>query len=190
MRAGVAALPCGGVAGLRGYGAASHPRLGRALPLAGLALAAALAARPALAQSDSAAAYRTPPAITWGKWAAAALAVGSTALGIHQHYAGNDAYRNLVLYCGGAITCSIGPDGRYADGRAEATYQQVVRDDRSARAWLVLGQVAAIGTAVLFVLELRHESGPPNIPFSGLLVESGDGVTRVGYRIPVRLRAW
>jgi hypothetical protein len=153
------------------------------------AAAGAAAARPALAQGDSAApaAYRTAPVVRWGKWAAAALAVGSTALGIREHNAGNNAYRSLVVYCSEVIVCSIGQDGRYIDARAEAAYQQVVRDDRSARAWLVIGQLAAVGSAVLFVLELRHETGPPNIPFSGLLVESRGGVTRVGYRIPVRL---
>jgi hypothetical protein len=162
--------------------------------LAAIALAVAVSARPAFAQRDSAAPaatpapapYRVPPSIRWGKWAAAAAAVGSTVLGIHQHNAGNNAYRDLVLYCGEVITCSIGPDGRYVDARAEATYGQVVRDDRSARAWLVVGQLAALGSAVLFVLELTHEHGPPNIPFNGIMVESGNGVTRVGYRVPIR----
>ena len=153
-------------------------------------------APPAVAQRDSAGApppaavpapYRIAPAVTWGKWAAAALAVGSTALGIHEHNAGNDAYRDLVLYCGEVVTCAIAPNGRYGDATVEAMYQQVVRDDRAARVWLVVGQTALIGSAVLFVLELTHESGPPNIPFSGLLVESGYGVTRVGVRVPVRL---
>jgi hypothetical protein len=161
--------------------------------LATLALVAAASAPPAFAQRDSAAPaaapvpYRVAPSITWGKWAAAAAAVGSTVLGIRQHNAGNNAYRDLVLYCGEVITCSIGSDGRYVDARAEATYQQVVRHDRSARAWLVVGQLAALGSAVLFVLELKHGGGPPNIPFNGITVDSGNGVTRVGYRIPIRL---
>jgi hypothetical protein len=167
----------------------------RIVALAWLALAAAAAAPPAFAQRDSAAPaaapapgpYRVAPAIRWGKWAAAAGAVGATVLGIRQHNAGNNAYRALVLYCGGSVTCSIGPDGHYLDARAEATYRQVVRDDRSARAWLVAGQITALGSAVLFVLELEHEAGPPNIPFNGLMVESGGGVTRVGYRIPIRM---
>jgi hypothetical protein len=154
------------------------------------AVAGAAVARPVTAQTDSAALRRhaAAPAITWGKWAAAALALGSTALGIHQHYAGDNAYRALVLYCGDAITCGVGPDGHYVNSQAEAKYQEVVRDDRSARAWLVIGQVAAIGAAVLFVLELKHDAGPPNIPFSGLTLETASGVTRVGYRIPVRIR--
>ena len=160
------------------------------LPLVLLVTAATLVAPPLMAQSDSAPASRheAAPALKWGKWAAVAFAVGSAAVGIHEHNAGDDAYRTLVLYCGEVITCAIGPDGRYANAHAEATYQQVVRADRSARAWLTIGQVAAVASAVLFVLELKHEAGPPNIPYNGITVESGQGVTHVGYRIPFRIR--
>jgi len=186
-----------GVAGLRARGWTA------ALGAAGLLLASL--ARPALAQSDTAAVApagaaaqpapaqsaepapnRTPPGIKWGKWGAALLAVAATGIGVHQHNAGNSAYATLVRYCGN-VTCTIGSDGRYQDGFAEGTYQQVVRDDRSARAWIVAGQLAAVGSAVLFVLELRHTSEPPNIPYSGFLVESEPGVTRVGWRVPVRI---
>ena len=165
------------------------PRAKWAAVLLAASLCVPAIVRPAVAQVDTAtvpAPYRIAPAIKWGKWAAAAFAVGATALAIHQHSAGNNAYADLVQYCGVVATCSIGPDGRYVDGQAEATYQHVVRDDRSARAWLVVGQLAALGSAVLFVLELRHQAEPPNIPFNGLLVETGGGIVRVGYRMPFR----
>jgi len=144
------------------------------------------AAQPAPSQSAEPAPYRTPPGIKWGKWGAALLAVAATGIGVHQHNAGNNAYATLVRYCGN-VTCTIGSDGRYQDGFAEGTYQQVVRDDRSARAWIVAGQLAAVGSAVLFVLELRHTSEPPNVPYSGLVVESERGMTRIGWRVPVRI---
>lgn len=168
------------------------PSAGWTVTLAATWLLASLPARPVMAQSDSApvSRYAVAPAIKWGKWAAVAFALGSTAVGIHQHNAGDNAYRTLVLYCGEVITCAVGPDGRYVNAHAEATYQQVVRADRSARVWLTIGQVAAVASAVLFVLELKHEAGPPNIPYSGLTVETAGGVTRVGYRIPVRIGAW
>jgi len=155
-------------------------------------LAAGLCARPALAQRDTAAtappaagAVRpaTPGAIKYGKWAAAAIAAVTTAIGIHEHNAGNNAYAGLVGYCSQIAICRLAPDGRYADARAEAAYQQVVRDDRAARVWLVSGQVSAVAAAVLFVLELRHAAGPPNIPFSGLLVEPGLRQNKVGVRV-------
>ena len=168
---------------------------GRAAARLAVALGVA-AGRPALAQTPdtapppapvAAAVTATQPGVAWGKWAAAALAVGATAVGIHQHNSGNDAWASLVRYCGEQITCTIGADGRYADARAEATYRQVVRDDRSARAWLIGGQVAAVAAAVLFVLDLRHETGPPNIPFAGLLVEPGFRDIRIGARLSVGL---
>ncbi len=125
----------------------------------------------------------TPAAIKWGKWAAAALAVGFTGLGIHQHNAGDAAYSELIAYCRNA-SCPIGSDGRYANSGAEALYQRVVRDDRMARAWLIGGQVAAVGSAILFVLELSRNREPPNIPYSGFNVESDRrGRTRVGWRV-------
>jgi hypothetical protein len=131
---------------------------------------------------EAAPARRTSPAITWGKWAAAAAAVSFTALGIRQHDAGDAAFRDLVDYCRTAL-CTLTPGGRYADPRAEASYQRVVRHDRLARAWLVGGQVAAIGSALLFVLELRRGREPPSIPYSGLVVESGADGARLGWRI-------
>jgi hypothetical protein len=127
----------------------------------------------------------TPGGIKYGKWAAAAIAALTTAVGVHEHNAGNNAYAALVGYCSQIAVCRIAPDGRYADARAEAAYQQVVRDDRAARVWLVAGQVSAVGAAVLFVLELRHVAGPPNIPFNGLLVEPGLRQTKVGFRVGV-----
>jgi len=172
---------------------AGAKRVGRALRAGLVAAALWLPASPgaALAQGDTTAARPaaippgTPGAVRYGKWMAAALAVGTTVIGIREHNAGNDAYAALVHYCSQAITCTIATDGRYADATAEATYQQVVRDDRSARAWLVGGQVAAVGTAVLFVLELSHAGGPPNIPFGGLFVEPGPRQSRVGFRVPL-----
>jgi hypothetical protein len=153
--------------------------------VAGLA-AAAPALRPLHAQEPPAGQapheQRTAPVIKWGKWAAAAAAVGFMTLGVRQHNAGDAAFSDLVHYCRTSL-CALTPDGRYADPQAEARYQRVVRDDRSARVWLVAGQVSAIGAAVLFVLELRSSKEPPNIPYSGLVVEAGGYGTRVGWRI-------
>jgi hypothetical protein len=160
----------------------------RRLPLFGLALALVVPLRPALAQRDTLIPARPPSAVvSWGKWGTAALAVGLTVLGIRRHNAGNRAYGALIGYCGGAVVCDLETDGRYADPEAEAFYQSVVRHDRAARAWLVAGQLTAVGSAALFVVDLLHHREPPNIPFAGLLVESGHGVTRVGVRIPVRV---
>ncbi len=150
---------------------------------------AASAGPPAMrVHADSVPAVRPAPAVLgWSKWAAAGLAAGFVTLGIERHNAGNAAFRALISYCGRTATCTIASDGRYADPTAEATYQRVVRADRAARGWLIAGQVTAVGGAVLFVLDLMRQREPGNIPYSGLLVESGGGATRVGWRIPVRI---
>ena len=141
-----------------------------------------LLASPVRAQNTPPPDRGTPFAIQWGKWAAAAAAVGFTALGVRQHNAGDAAYTDLINYCRTRV-CALTPAGRYADPQAEARYQRVVRDDRSARAWLIGGQVAAIGSAVLWVLQLRSTREPPNIPYSGLVLESGGYGTHVGWRV-------
>ncbi len=124
----------------------------------------------------------TPFGIKWGKWAAAAAAVGFTALGVRQHNAGDAAFTDLINYCRTNV-CTLTPAGRYADPQAESRYQRVVRDDRSARAWLIGGQVAAIGSAVLWVLQLRSAREPANIPYSGLVVATDARGARLGWRI-------
>jgi hypothetical protein len=150
----------------------------RGIAAVGLAL---VLATPLGAQAPPAS--RPSAAIRWGKWAAAAAAVGFTALGIHEHNAGDAGYRALIAYCQG-VPCPFGPDGRYADARAEALYQRVVRDDRAARGWLIGGQVAALGSAVLFVLELTRQREPDIIPYSGLVVQSGAyGRTKIGWKV-------
>lgn len=127
----------------------------------------------------------TPPGIRYGKWAAAAVAVGFTAMGIRTHQEADDDFRALADYCKAQGACALGTDGRYTDPVAEARYRDIVRGDRTARAWLISGQTAIVGSAILFVLELKRERGPRNIPYSGLVIEPGAFGTRIGLRLPI-----
>ena len=149
---------------------------------AALTRAAAAQAPPAVAPSGDAA--RTPPIVRYGKWGAAALFVGFTALGVIQHREANDAYDNLRDYCRTG-SCSIGFDGHYANPVAEARYQEVVHADRAARAWLVSGQVALAGATALFIVELLNARGTRNIPFQGLTITPGRSATRIGWKLPI-----
>jgi len=124
----------------------------------------------------------TPAAIRYGKFAALGVAVGFTALGAVSHHRADAYYRDVLTLCREHGPCPIGPDGRYANAAAEAVYQRVVRGDRSARLWLIGGQAALAGSAVLFVMELKRKKGPENIPFSPYIVAGAFG-TRVGVRI-------
>ncbi len=98
-----------------------------------------------------------PPAtVRYGKWIAAALFGGFTALGVQEHERANDRFRELVGYCEDTGPCRVGPDGRYTNSEAEARYREVARGDRAARGWLVAGQVALLTSVTLFVIELRR----------------------------------
>ena len=127
----------------------------------------------------------TPRGIKYGKWAAVAMSAGLTAVGIHVHRGADNDFRTLADYCRGGGACVIGPDGRYTDPAAESLYRAVVRGDRAARAWLMSGQAALVTSAILFVLELKRERGPANIPYSGLIVEPGVNGSRFGLRLTI-----
>jgi hypothetical protein len=139
----------------------------------------------AAAQTTAVSEPPVPPAIHYGKWVTAALALGFTGLGLRAHNGADTEFRNLVDYCTRA-GCVLGPDGRYANAEAEARYRAVVHGDRAARAYLLGGQAALVGSVVLFVLELKRGRGTRNIPYAGLIVETGPRGTRLGIAVPLR----
>jgi hypothetical protein len=88
-----------------------------------LVIAALLAAPPLSAQTPR---THAPPTVVYGKWAAAALAVGFTALGVRAHNQADANFQNLLDYCG-TTGCQTSANGRYADPAAESRYGSVVR---------------------------------------------------------------
>jgi hypothetical protein len=110
--------------------------------------------------------------------------VGFTALGALTHDRADRRYQSLLDYCRTHGPCPIGADGRYGNAGAEAIFESVSADDRAARAWLAGGQVALVGSAVLFIMELKRKREPENIPFSPYLATARFG-TLVGLQIGV-----
>lgn len=155
----------------------------RALMLAALLAIPELAA----AQQQPAPPPPVPGIVRNGKWGAAALFVAATGIGLLEHHRADNAFDDLRALCGNTVQCTIGQDGRYVDPLAEAQYQKIVAGDRAARSWFIGGQVALAGTATLFVIELLHARGSPNIPYSGLIVKPTRDGTRIGLRLPIRL---
>ena len=120
-----------------------------------------------------------PAGYRYGKWAAAAAAIGFGVLGVEAHNRADNAYRTLLDYCRSS-QCRVDPSGGYLDPAAEAQYQNVVEGDRAARTWFIGAQAALVGAVTLFVLELKYApKGPANIPFNGLVLEPG----RIGWRV-------
>ncbi len=126
-----------------------------------------------------------PALVKWGKWGAAALFAGFTVTGVSRHNAADDDFRRLLDWCrGGGGSCELAPGGAYADPASEGLYQSVIAGDRSARRWLVAGQVALAGAVALFIVDLTYTKGPQNIPFDPrLVVTPGVGGTNIGVRL-------
>lgn len=139
----------------------------------------------ARAQSPAPQPTHAPVLVRYGKWAALGLAAGMTILGARTHGRADRDFAALLRYCSTTGPCPIGTDGRYANPVAEALFQRVRSGDRDARAWLIGGQVALAGGAVLLVMELRRKKGPKNIPYSPY-VAAGRLGTLVGLQMGLR----
>ena len=123
--------------------------------------------------------------VHYGKWVAAAGAVGLTALAIKEHSYSAREWDQLLAICRARSTdCATGSDGRYLDYQAELHYEKAIYYDHRARRRLIGGQLSLLTAAVLFLADLHPGRGPGNIPFKPLQVgrtPSGDGVN-VGVR--------
>jgi hypothetical protein len=120
-----------------------------------------LLAAPAGAQS------RLSPLVKYGKWVLAAGAVGMNYLALRSHNRAEETFDELESRClATRPRCNLGSDGEYLDPEIEGLYQSSLRYDRIARGWLIGGEAALAGAAVLFVWELTRPKGrPDNIPF-------------------------
>jgi hypothetical protein len=157
----------------------------RALLLAVLAVLAVLGPLAAARAQAPPAQTRPPAGVRIGKWATLGLAAGFTAMGAVTHDRADRNFQSLLDYCRAHGPCPLRADGRYGNAGAEEIYLRVRGDDRAARAWLAGGQVALVGSAVLFIVELKRKKEPENIPFAPY-VEAGRFGTLVGLQVPWR----
>jgi hypothetical protein len=141
------------------------------------ALAVTLLARPVEAQGVS-------PWIKYGKWVLLAGAAGMNYFAIRAHNRAEKAFDGVESRCFETRSrCDLGPDGRYLDAEIESFYQSSLRYDRIARGWLIGGESALAGAAVLFIWELaRPKERPDNIPFEPE-IRSMPGGTGMGLRV-------
>ena len=123
------------------------------------------------AQRSDSLLVRTPVAVKYGKWVTLAGAVGMGILAARAHNSADQAFDQLRRYCNfSTARCDQAGDGSYLDPVAEGYYQSSLGHDRTARRWLVGGEVSLMATAGLFVWELTRPKGPPrNIPFEPTL---------------------
>ena len=107
------------------------------------------------------------PFVKYGKWVLLAGAAGMNYFAIRAHDRAENAFDDLEARCAQTRSrCDLNAEGRYLDPETESLYQTSLRYDRVARGWLIGGESALAGAAVLFVWELARPKGrPDNIPF-------------------------
>ena len=121
-----------------------------------------------LATTTSAAAQQPGPLVRYGKWLLAAGAIGMNLAAARAHDRAEESFDAIEDACFPPHTnrCALGPDGSYVDRQIESLYQASLHYDRSARRWLIAGETALVGAAVLFVWEMTSKTHKPdNIPF-------------------------
>jgi hypothetical protein len=125
-----------------------------------------------------------------GKWLAAAGAAGAAVYGFVRNGEADDAFTMLEEACDASPQRCVlrNAGGSYADAELERLYQDVLGLDRRARNGLILGQAAVVTSVVLFLLDLRNDVPPPDIPYSPPRLDvapSRDGGLRLGLRLPL-----
>ncbi|MEO8089593.1 MAG: hypothetical protein ABI703_04785 [Gemmatimonadales bacterium] len=124
------------------------------------------------------------PAVKYGKWVLLAGSLGMNYLAVKAHNRAEDSFDVLESRCGvDKERCALGSNGTYADPEIENLYQTSLRYDRRARLWLIGGETALAGAAVMFVWELTRPKGrPDNIPFEPEVRSLRAGGTGLGMR--------
>jgi hypothetical protein len=101
------------------------------------------------------------------KWSALAVAAGLAAYGFTRSGDADDAFRDLERACNldreRCIARTAG--GAFVDPVLETRYQEVLDLDQTARTALILSQVGLATSVVLFLLDLRNDRPPPDIPY-------------------------
>jgi hypothetical protein len=114
----------------------------------------------------------TPPrpqegwsAVRIAKWALLGAAIGFGSYALVQSGQAEDHYTELRRLCQvDPESCQL-QNGRYASDAAEALYDDAAAADRRARIGIIGGQVTIMGSAALFVYDLRNGRGPDDIPY-------------------------
>ena len=129
-------------------------------------------------------AVQSPALVKYGKWGLLAGSVAMNLLGLRAHNRAEDAFTFVTEACATDRTrCATLSNGAYADPILESQYQRSLDYDSSARKWLIGGETALVGSAVMFIWELtRAKSRRENIPFEPEVTQK-DGVTRMGLRV-------
>jgi hypothetical protein len=121
--------------------------------------------------------------VHWSKWVMLAAAVGFGAYALHENRQADRAYDRLNTLCHSTpASCAI-TNGHYADAGAERIIGDVQSSDRHAQAGIIGGQLALVGSAALFIIDLHHVQRPPDIPYTGVAAAARSPAIGVGLSV-------
>ena len=103
-------------------------------------------------------------AVRIAKWAMLGAAIRFGSYALVQSGRAEDHFAELRRECQIEPTACQLQDGRYSSETAEALYEAAATADRRARIGIIGGQVTLLGSAALFVYDLRNGRGPDDIP--------------------------
>jgi hypothetical protein len=125
------------------------------------------------------------------KWTTLGASGAAAFYGFANNRRADDAFEGLERQCQDDRDRCLDrlPGGAYRDPTMEAEYQRVRSLDRRARTALVAGQIGIATSVVLFILDLRNEQPPPNIPFDPSRLQfapARDGGLSLGVSLPTK----
>jgi hypothetical protein len=132
--------------------------------------------------------------IAVAKWGALLGAAGAAAYGFIRNGEADDLFRALELACNAnRAVCGVRtPDGAYADAALESMYQDVLAHDRTSQRALLASQVGVAVGVVLFLIDLRADDRPADIPYEPRRIDvapaRGGGIS-LSARLTVPFRA-
>ncbi len=131
------------------------------------------------------AAQETSPWIKYGKWGLLVVTVGFNLASSEANERANESFDTLTDRClSDPQLCTVDDSGVYNDPTSEELFQRTERLDTSSRRFLIAGQAALLGAAVMFIYEFTRPPGTPddNIPFAPLVQDMGNAVG-VGFEV-------
>lgn len=130
------------------------------------------------------------PVIEIAKWSTGGLAAAAGIYAFVLQADAEDRYDALERQCieTPADCRGVTADGAYADPALEARYQDIRGDYRTSRLLLLGAHVLAVGSAVLFIVDLPRGETPENLPYDPPELRVGvrpDGALEARFRYPV-----
>jgi hypothetical protein len=119
------------------------------------------------AARDTGAAQAALRPLRVAKWTTFVVGMTMAGYGFSANKRADNRYNEIERLCIATPTRCLGhnADGSYTDMELETLYQNVRGLDHRSRAALIAGQASIAASIVFFILDLRSERAPGNVPY-------------------------